>query len=378
MNPRSCIFFFSLFVTVFFYGFSVAHASEETAGLVPPVSEGSIKGLPEGPLEPVPKFDPIQPTQKEYDCFVLINAARANPAAYGYGEYSPAPPLHWNAALLYIAWVHSKDMYEEDYFQHDSYNRVGDQLVFDRSWSDRVRSVYTHNTRISENIAWNSSGSAEAVVTSWMNSPPHRENIMNPEHTEGAIGAYGGNDKVYFTHDFGGRDISYNLSLDPDDVSLSPTQPNPGDTVRLSFIVWNNGVTDAFPVEVRIDKREGGGGWSAITGDLWLRNILEGGKGVSTYTDLDTSGYSRGTEVRVVIDPNGLFTETDESDNSAGIVLIPAGSTSRGDLTADGVVDGMDLFRFAAGWQTLDWTCNLDTGGYVNCQDLVLLLKEMD
>jgi len=209
MAPKTCFPFFSLCLFIAFLPFAAAHSKNEpTFGLLPPVTEEPIKGLPEGPLWPVPKFDPIQPTQKEYDCFVLVNEARANPGAYGYGEYPPVPPLHWNAALLYIGWVHSKDMYEENYFEHDSFNRVGGSLVFDRSWSDRVKSVYPYSTRISENIAWNSSGTAQDAVTAWMNSTPHRNTIMNGELTEGAIGIYGGSDKVYFTHDFGGRSIS--------------------------------------------------------------------------------------------------------------------------------------------------------------------------
>lgn len=343
-------------------------------GLAPPVVEFPIKGLPEGPLEPAPKLDPIQPTALEYECFQIANQARANPTSYGYPSYSPAPPLHWNAAILYIAWVHSKHMYDNNYFEHDSYARIGGELVFQRTWAERVKSVYSFNVQIAENIGWNTSGSAEQIVTAWMNSPPHRESLMNPTYTEGAIGAYGGSDKVYFTHDFGARAIQYNLAQAASNLTIEPANAVPGDTVRVRFTVANTGVTDAFPVEVQIHRRPSSGAWTAQTAVMWMKYIIPGGTSSAAYIDIDTTGMSKGTEIRVDIDPNNLFAETSEADNSAVTVLLPQGSTLPGDLTQDGVLDGMDLFRFAAGWRRSDPACNLNQQGGVDCRDLMVLI----
>ena len=47
--------------------------------------------------------------------------------------------------------------------------------------------VHYHYVQLGENIAYNQAG-ASAVVASWMNSPPHRENMLNPAFTEIGVG----------------------------------------------------------------------------------------------------------------------------------------------------------------------------------------------
>ena len=53
-----------------------------------------------------------------------------------------------------------------------------------------------------ENIAMGYT-SAQSVINGWMNSPGHRANILNPNHTIGAISLYLVNGKYYWSQNFG-------------------------------------------------------------------------------------------------------------------------------------------------------------------------------
>jgi hypothetical protein len=52
------------------------------------------------------------------------------------------PPLKASQSLTNAARYHSQDMRDDNYVEHDSYNRVGGELVFERYWYERVQSYY--------------------------------------------------------------------------------------------------------------------------------------------------------------------------------------------------------------------------------------------
>lgn len=58
------------------------------------------------------------------------------------------------------------------------------------------------NIMYGENIAMGYK-SAGSVINGWMNSPGHRANILNPNHTIGAISLYVVNGKYYWSQNFG-------------------------------------------------------------------------------------------------------------------------------------------------------------------------------
>ena len=75
------------------------------------------------------------------------------------------------------------------------------------NFADRAgQSGYTGWSALGENIAAGFP-SAEAVVTSWMNSPGHRANILSPTFTEIGVGMVKGGGKfgTYWTQEFGAR-----------------------------------------------------------------------------------------------------------------------------------------------------------------------------
>jgi len=316
----------------------------------------------------------IIPTSIEVQVFDAINLARTNPAAYGYPQLTPVPPLHWNAALLSIGRVHSADMIADNYFAHDSYDDVGGELVFVCYWYERIRTVYAA-PRLAENIAGNY-GSPASTVQMWMDSTGHRNNIMNSALTEGAIGVVvGGPYGRMWTHDFGGgRTVAYNLAVSAADIAFDPPVPAEGDTVRITVTVRNTGATDAYPVEVSVYRGDPAAGGVIIGAPLAAAPICQAGKSVSVETTLDTAGLPPSVSIFAVADSADRFAETRESDNKASKTLnlfVPL----PGDLTADGAVDYRDLMVLASTWMSGDPKADLDGSGSVDPDDLLSLLN---
>lgn len=120
------------------------------------------------------------------------------------------PPLRENALLSAASLEHSRDMVEQRYFEHTSPDG--------RTVGDRLRAIgYARGVTASagENIAYGYSreSTPAAIVTLWMQSPGHREDILRPSFTEIGIGIaqgapdlpdYKQSDSATYTTDFGG------------------------------------------------------------------------------------------------------------------------------------------------------------------------------
>jgi uncharacterized protein YkwD len=115
-------------------------------------------------------------------------------------------PLKSNRRLARAANSHAKDMVAHGYFSHDSMN--GGTFV------DRIRKAGYVPARsfptLGEDLAWGSGtlGTPREIVQSWMESPPHRANILNPRFREAGMGvAFGdpgaGEDGMTYAVDFG-------------------------------------------------------------------------------------------------------------------------------------------------------------------------------
>lgn len=128
----------------------------------------------------------------------LVNAARARPRTCGTQAFGPAGPLAWNPLLGRAALVHSTDMAQKHYFNH---KQPDGTLPADRATAAGYRWV-----RVGENIA-SGQRSAEEAVASWLDSPGHCANIMNPAFTEMgaayAINPQNRNRTAYWTQVFG-------------------------------------------------------------------------------------------------------------------------------------------------------------------------------
>jgi len=126
----------------------------------------------------------------------LVNQARAHARDCGGKSFGPAPAVVLDALLSDAALEHSKDMAEHDRMRHEG----SDGSVP----ADRVARTGYPWRGVAENVA---SGQAtpETAVESWLSSPGHCANLMNPLYTAMGV-AYATNSDsemgIYWTQVF--------------------------------------------------------------------------------------------------------------------------------------------------------------------------------
>jgi len=112
-----------------------------------------------------------------------------------------APPLELDPVLQKAAQAHAQDMLARGYFAHKSPS--------DTTVRERARSAGYDWRTIGENIAEGQTTVAE-VLTTWMGSPGHRKNILEPRFKELGIGLVTGKTRdgeyrVIWVQNFGRR-----------------------------------------------------------------------------------------------------------------------------------------------------------------------------
>ncbi len=104
-------------------------------------------------------------------------------------------PLRPNSNLMQAARSYAETMAEQDCFGHHC-GPIPSPV-------ERIeRAGYTDWSRTGENIAV-SPPTPEAVIEGWMNSPPHRENILDPDFREIGVGRASVNGRTYWVQEFG-------------------------------------------------------------------------------------------------------------------------------------------------------------------------------
>jgi uncharacterized protein YkwD len=100
-----------------------------------------------------------------------------------------------NSRLAHAAVAHSVDMARRGYFAHNTLNGVDP--------GRRVTSAGYRWSAYGENIAYGQQD-ANSVMLAWMNSPGHRENILNCRYRNIGVGlAYNARGVPFWTEDFG-------------------------------------------------------------------------------------------------------------------------------------------------------------------------------
>ncbi|MDD2500484.1 MAG: CAP domain-containing protein [Geobacter sp.] len=118
-----------------------------------------------------PDTTPVNPSA----FLALVNKARAEARRCGSRAFKAVHPLQWQSKLAAAAAVHARDISSKGEFSHTGSD--GSQV------SDRARREGYDYRAVGENIAMNPMGIA-ATVESWLDSPGHCANIMNPDFTE--------------------------------------------------------------------------------------------------------------------------------------------------------------------------------------------------
>ena len=153
------------------------------------VSGSSVSRLNVGTKAPhvAPPSSAVFATERR--AFQLINEIRRDKGL---------APLTWKEDVANIARVHSQRMAEFNFFNH----RDNDGMLV----NDRADMFGIHNWRaIGENIAFNRgySDPVAMAIENWMGSRRHRENLLNQDWSDSAIGlALAADGSYYFTQVF--------------------------------------------------------------------------------------------------------------------------------------------------------------------------------
>jgi uncharacterized protein YkwD len=119
----------------------------------------------------------------EQQVVTLVNAERTSRGL---------PPLKRVASLDQAARYHAKDMQQDRYFDHSTYDWVNGVLSLTCSMGSRLTSFYPNWSWLGENIALGQS-TTQSVMATWMGSPGHQQNILHAEFREIGVGYYTGN-----------------------------------------------------------------------------------------------------------------------------------------------------------------------------------------
>jgi hypothetical protein len=185
----------------------------------------------------------------EGDILVAVNAERAK---------ENLPATHFDENLRISARKHSDDMLVRGFFDH--VNPSGE------SPADRIERAHRRLIGITGENIWASSGGepakgpalARQIVSDWMNSPGHRENILRRELTQLGVGVSLSGFEVRATQDFASRQSLLAEPLPPsvqqgEKIDLSVL---PGDSSPERFDVWSRetGLKVSGPAPVGVVK----------------------------------------------------------------------------------------------------------------------------
>jgi uncharacterized protein YkwD len=125
-------------------------------------------------------------TRIEEEIFRIVNRTRHSKGL---------SPLHESPRLRSLARRHSQDMATRDFFAH--IDPEGHDVL------ERLRAEGLEDfTAVGENIFTGQKGEVPAllVVQTWLKSPGHRKNLLDPRYTLGGVGvAVGHHDRIYIT-----------------------------------------------------------------------------------------------------------------------------------------------------------------------------------
>ncbi len=172
------------------------------------------------------------------------------------------PPLKRVSPLGDSARYHATDLGQDDYFDHDTYDRNGGTLIYVCDTWERIAGYYSGAR--GENIAAGYD-SPMSVMNGWMNSSGHRANILGTNSWEIGVGYFEGAGSYgrYWVQNFGLRRDVYPLVIngeqaDTDQRDISVYMYGSWDEVRLrnndeswsNWLPFQNQLTWQLPNQV--------------------------------------------------------------------------------------------------------------------------------
>jgi len=269
---------------------------DRAAATTPPVITSSITWTGDSLQPNAPDYSgcgginhPVVNADYEQEVVDIVNTERANRSL---------PPYKRVTALDEAARYHSADLGQDNYWSHDTKDRVNGNLVFVCNTWTRISKYYSG--AMGENIAGGYS-TPQDVMDGWMNSDGHRANILSTNNWEIGVGYanQSGSDYYhYWTQDFGRRSGVYPLIINRDAAST--------DSRHVALYIYGS-----FD-QMRLKNDNGTwGNWQAFQNNVaW---IIANGVGTHTVTAELKSGSTTIT-------------------SSDTIYLTPAGVPQLGDL----------------------------------------------
>jgi Cysteine-rich secretory protein family len=153
------------------------------------------------------------------EVLVMVNQARAE---------AGVPPLRANAALQQAAQSWAQYMAVNNYLNH--FGRDGSTPA------DRMAAAGYQGETTGENLAKGFSN-ALSVMNSWLNSPSHRANILNPQFAETGVGVYTTAYGTFWVQTFGGGSADQpatQIPLPPSVSTIAPAFSHMGEDVLIS------------------------------------------------------------------------------------------------------------------------------------------------
>ncbi|HZW68816.1 MAG TPA: CAP domain-containing protein [Pseudogracilibacillus sp.] len=99
------------------------------------------------------------------------------------------PLLEYDSLVSKVAYAHSKDMHDQQYFSHESKDG--------RGLKERIEAEDVYYVGAGENIAAQHSD-ALAAMHGWLNSEGHRETMLNEQYNYLGVGVH----RLYYTQNF--------------------------------------------------------------------------------------------------------------------------------------------------------------------------------
>ncbi len=227
---------------------------------------------------------PITNAAYEQQVVELVNAQRlAN---------GSLPPYKSVDALDDAARYHAVDMAQDDYFDHNSYDRNNQKtLVWVCSWSSRVGTFYSGV--YGENIA---AGYPDptSVMNGWMNSSGHRANILSGAWEIG-VGYYlGGSWGSYWVQDFGRRTDVYPLVINREAAQTTSRS--------VALYIYGSGIFD----QMRLKNENGSfGAWQPFQTELpWTLSACNGSKTVTAELKNPGTTITSSDSILLAANPN--------------------------------------------------------------------------
>ena len=125
-----------------------------------------------------------------------VNNARSQTRNCGGDNYPATVALNWHCTLEDVAYGHSRDMGDYNFFSHTGSDGLQS--------ADRVTNAGYDWSTVGENIAAGQQ-TVDTVMTAWLDSPGHCENIMHSSFTEIGAASYtvdGSDFPIYWTQVF--------------------------------------------------------------------------------------------------------------------------------------------------------------------------------